>query len=46
MNDLGNVLPFNDVKGYILSSGFSKEDYELFENSRKKESVYYIGQQF
>ena len=46
MKDLGNVLPFNDVKGYILGSGFSEEDYELFENSRKKESVYYIGEQF
>ncbi len=46
MNQSGNRLPYKNVKEYILYVGFDEKDYELFENSRKKESVYYIGQQF
>lgn len=46
MNGLGNELPFNDVKEYILCSGFSEDDYSVFEDKRNDEAVYYIGDQF
>ena len=46
MNETGNKLPFDDVKGYILYNGFSEHEYERFENSRKKEAEYYKGIQF
>ena len=46
MNQLGYELPYTDVKGYILYDGYSEKDYEAFENSRMKESCYYIGEQF
>lgn len=46
MNEIGNKLPFDDVKGYILYNGFSKQEYERFEKSRKKEAEYYRGKQF
>lgn len=46
MNETGNILPFDDVKGYLLYNGFSKQEYERFESSRKKEAEYYKGIQF
>ena len=46
MNELGTKLSFNDVKGYILCSGFSEDDYKVFEDKRNVEAVYYIGEQF
>lgn len=46
MNQIGNKLPFDDVKGYILYNNFSEQEYQKFENSRKKESLYYKGEQF
>lgn len=46
MNEIGNQTPFNDVKSYILYNNFSEQEYEKFENSRKKESLYYKDKQF
>lgn len=46
MNELRNKISFEDVKGYILCSGFSEDDYNLFEGKRIIESEYYIGEQF
>jgi hypothetical protein len=46
MNQIDYELPYNDVKGYILGSGYDEKDYDVFETSRIKESSYYIGQQF
>lgn len=46
MTQLGESLPFHDVKGFILFNGFDEEEYEIFEKSRLNESSYYIGDQF
>jgi len=44
--ELGEDLPFHDVKSCILFEGFSIKDYDAFERSRKKESEYYRDKQF
>ena len=46
MNHLGENLPFHDVGSYFPFNGFSEEEYAFFENSRRKESEYYVGEQF
>jgi len=43
---LGKELPYYDVKSFILFQGFSEKEYEAFEESRRKESVYYGGRQY
>jgi len=45
--DLKEPLPYDDCKGYFSNNVFLEpEDYELFEKKRKRESEYYIGEQF
>ena len=34
------------VKEYLLSCSYTEEDFTLFEEKRRKESTYYIGEQF
>lgn len=34
------------VKEYILSCSYTEEDFDRFEAKRRKESTYYIGEQF
>ena len=46
MTQLGEELPYHDIKSCFLFEGFSIKEYEAFENSRKKESEYYRGEQF
>ena len=46
MIQLGEELPFNDVKSFILFNAFNEKEYETFENSRLNESLYYKGEQF
>lgn len=46
MSELGEKLPYNDVKGFFDFNAYTKEEYEFFEESRKKESVYYRGVQY
>lgn len=46
MNEIGNKLPFEDVKGYILYNNFSEQEYQKYEDVRKKEALYYKGEQF
>lgn len=46
MKQMGNQLPYKDVKSYIIYNDFNENEYERFEKSRKKESVYYKGEQF
>ena len=46
MGGLGENLPYNDVEGFIRNIGFSEQEYFLFEEKRKKESEYYLGEQF
>lgn len=36
-------LPYSDIKEYFEDSLFTAEEYKAFENSRIKESEYYIG---
>ena len=36
-------LPYADVKEYFEDSLFTAEEYKAFEDSRIKESEYYIG---
>lgn len=40
------VIPYSDVKDYFDFSGFTLEEYEEFENKRKREAEYYIGEQY
>ena len=44
--ELGESLSYSDVEGYLRFIGLSEEECRLFEESRAKESVYYIGKQF
>ena len=46
MLELGENIPFHDVKSCILFEGFNKKEYEAFEKSRKEEAEYYRGKQF
>ena len=43
---MGENLPYNDVKSYFLFDGYTKEDYDLFEKKRLKESKYYKDIQY
>ena len=43
---LGEQLPYNDVISFFKYAGFTDADYQQFEESRKKESEYYIGWQY
>ena len=38
MGQIGEQLPYEDVKGFITSIGFSPKEYLLFEEKRKKGS--------
>ena len=40
------VRSFSSVKDYFDFSGFTLEEYGIFENKRKRESEYYIGEQY
>ena len=46
MTDLGNPPSFNDVESFFEITGYTYEEYQRFEESRKNESEYYIGVQY
>ena len=46
MTDLGYPPSFNNVKSFFEINGYTDEEYQRFEESRKKESQYYIGPQY
>lgn len=46
MKELGQKIPYSDVKGFFDCHNFSEEEYKAFELSREKESVYYRGIQY
>lgn len=46
LNELGEKLPYSNVKEFFQFNAFTEEEYERFEESRKKESVYYRGVQY
>jgi hypothetical protein len=46
MNELGNKMPYNDVKGFFDFNAYTKEEYILFEELTQKEAKYYRGIQY
>lgn len=46
MQGLGEKLEFNDVESFFEKTGFTKQDYLLFEEKRIKESKDYCGEQY
>lgn len=46
MTDLDNAPSFNDVESFFKINGYSDEEYQRFEECRKRESQYYIGTQY
>lgn len=46
MTEIGNIPSFNDVESFFYINGYSDEEYQWFEECRKKESQYYIGIQY
>lgn len=46
MTELGDTLPYHDVKSFFKRNGFTEEEFQLFEEKRRKESGYYRGVQF
>ena len=46
MTDLDSAPSFNDVESFFKINGYTDEEYQRFEESRKKESQYYIGTQY
>lgn len=44
---LGEDVPYSTVKEYIrYKDGYTEEEYNIFEEKRKKEAEYYIGEIF
>ena len=46
MTELGHELPYQTVPEFFQYYGYSQEQYDAFEKSRKEESVYYRGVQY
>lgn len=46
LKESGQKLAYSDIKEFFISNGFSLDEYDAFEASRKKESVYYRGIQY
>ena len=44
--DIGNNLPFANVKEFFIFNGYTEDEYDQFEAIRKKESKYYQGTQY
>ena len=44
--EIGKELTYSNVDGYLRALGLSDEERLLFEESRAKEAVYYIGEQY
>ena len=43
MTELGEKLPYSNVEEYFDFNAYTKEEYEIFETHRNKESKYYQG---
>lgn len=43
---IGKELPYTDIKTYFSFNAYNMEEYNIFENSRIKESKYYIGPKY
>ena len=46
MNDLDNAPSFDNVESFFKINGYTEEEYQRFEECRRKESQYYIGIQY
>ncbi len=46
MNELGKTLPYSSVEEFFSFEAYTKEEYQLFEQLRIKESQYYHGVQY
>ena len=46
MNELGKPLPYHNVEEFFEFNAYTNEEYQLFEDSRKKEANYYRGVQY
>lgn len=46
MNELGEKLPYSNVEEFFRVNAYTEDEYKAFEDSRKKESEYYIGVQY
>lgn len=46
MNELGETLPYHNVEEFFEFNAYTNEEYQLFEESRKKEAEYYRGVQY
>ncbi len=46
MNELGEEMPYGNVEEFFDFNAYTKEEYRLFEESRRKESVYYRDKQY
>lgn len=44
--NLGESLPYDNVKGYFKENSFEEAEYDLFEKKRLKEAEYYVGEQY
>ncbi len=46
MNELGEKISYQNVKEFFDFNAYTEEEYQQFEESRKKESVYYRDIQY
>lgn len=46
MNELGETLPYSNVEEFFEFNAYTKEEFRLFEESRRKEAQYYRGIQY
>ena len=46
MKELGEECPYDSVESFFEYNLYTKEEFEAFEENRKKESVYYRGVQY
>lgn len=46
MTDLGEAPSFDSVESFFELNGYTDEEYQRFEECRRKESQYYIGTQY
>lgn len=44
--ELDIKLPYNNVMEFFKFNAYTKDEYNIFEESRKKESQYYTGKQY
>ncbi len=46
MSELGENLPYSTIEEFFKINAYTDEEYRIFEEKRKKESVYYRDVQY